>query len=169
MHTKEAIKFALTTSNRAVLSVIDKMSDAATTFPTPNGGCHPLWVLGHLTMVEGIVPGVLFGEEHPVAEWQKYFGENSEPVDNAAAYPPFSEVREKYLELRERNLKLLESFSEEDLDRPTKAPPKGREHEFATFGSSFLVLALHQMMHRSHVTDALRAAGRATLATQATV
>jgi uncharacterized damage-inducible protein DinB len=164
MQTKETIKFALTVSNRAVLSVIDKMSDAPTTFPTPNGGCHPLWVLGHLTMVEGIIPGVLFGDKNPVAEWQKYFGEGSEAVDNAGAYPSFAEVREKYLELREQNLKLLDSLSEEDLDKPTQAPPKGREQEFATFGRSFLVLALHQMLHRSHVTDALRAAGRTAVA-----
>jgi uncharacterized damage-inducible protein DinB len=167
MYTKEAIQFALTTSNGAVLSAIDKMSDAATTFPTPNGGCHPLWVLGHLTIVEGMIPGVLFGEMNPVADWQKYFGENSEPVDDAGAYPPFAEVRAKYLELRERNLRLLESLSEEDLDKPAKAPPKGREREFATYGRSFLVLALHQTMHRGHVTDALRAAGRTALAAQA--
>src|SRR5215471_18664448 len=114
MHTKEAIQFALTVSNGAVLSAIDKMSDAATTFPTPNGGCHPLWVLGHLTMVEGAIPSVLYGEKNPVAEWQKYFGENSVPVADASAYPPFAEVREKYLELRERTLKLLESLTEED-------------------------------------------------------
>ena len=167
MHTKDAIRFALTLSDGAVMRVIDKMGDAATTFPTPNGGCHPLWVLGHLTMVEGMVPAVLYGEKNPVAEWQRYFGENSEPLADASAYPPFAEVREKYLELRERNLKLLESLAEEDLDQPTKAPPTGREREFATFGQSFLVLALHQAMHRSHVTDALRAAGRTALAKQA--
>ncbi len=57
MHTKDAIKFALTVSNGAVLSVIDEMSGAPTTFPTPNGGCHPLWVLGHLALIEGIDPG----------------------------------------------------------------------------------------------------------------
>src|SRR5260370_37277009 len=73
MHTKEAIQFALTVSNGTVLSAIDKMSDAATTFPTPNGGCHPLWVLGHLTMVEGIIPEVLFGQKNPVAGWEKTF------------------------------------------------------------------------------------------------
>src|SRR5436309_3151508 len=167
MHMKDAIKFALSISNGVVLSVIDEMSDAATTFPTPNGGCHPLWVLGHLTMVEGMIPMVLFGEENPVAEWQKYFGEHSEPTSDAGAYPSFAMIREKYFELRERNLKLLESLGEEDLDRPTKAPPKGREREFATFGQSFLVLALHQAMHRRHVTDALRASGRSALATKA--
>ena len=161
MQTKETIQFALNVSNGAVLSVIDKMGDAPTTFPTPNGGCHPLWVLGHLTIVEGMVPEVLFGDKNPVAEWQKYFGENSEPIDDLSAYPPFAEVRAKYAELRERNLKILDSLSEEELDRPTKAPPKGREQEFATFGRSFLVLALHQTMHRGHVTDARRAAGLA--------
>jgi len=168
MHMKDAIKFALTISNGSVLSVIDEMSDAATTFPTPNGGCHPLWVLGHLTLVEGMIPTALFAEKNPAAGWQQYFGENSEPVADAGVYPPFAEVREKYRQLREQNLKLLESLSEADLDKPTKAPPKGREREFATYGQSFLTLALHQTMHRGNVTDALRAAGRTALAAQAT-
>jgi hypothetical protein len=167
MQTKEAIKFALTISNRAVLNEIDKMSDAPTTFPTPNGGCHPLWVLGHLTMVEGMIPGVLFGDKHPVADWQKLFGEGSQPVDDPAAYPSFADVRAKYVELRELNMKILESLREEDLDKPVKAPPQGREQEFATFGRAFLVLALHQTMHRGNVTDAFRAAGRAALSSQA--
>jgi hypothetical protein len=160
MHTKEAIQFALTVSNGTVLSAIDEMSGAAMTFPTPNGGCHPLWVLGHLALIEGMIPVVLFGDKNPAAEWQSYFGENSEPVADPSAYPPLIEVRERYVQLREQNLKLLESLSEEDLDKPTKAPPKGREQEFATYGQSFLVLALHQTMHRGNVTDARRAAGR---------
>jgi hypothetical protein len=158
MQTKEAIKFALTISNRALLNVIDEMSGAATTFPTPNGGCHPLWVLGHLTLVEGMIPAALLGEPNAAADWAPYFGENSEPVADPAAYPPFAEVRARYVQMRERNLQLLDGLSESDLDKPTVAPPRGREQEFATFGRSFLVLALHQMIHRSHVTDARRAA-----------
>jgi len=82
------------------------------------------------------------------------------PVADVGAYPSFDEMRKKYIQLRERNLKLLDSLSDEDLDRPTKTPPKGREREFATYGRSFLALALHQMLHRGHVTDARRAAGR---------
>ena len=167
MQTKEALQFALTVSDKAVMSVIDQMSDDPTKFPTPNGGCHPLWVLGHLTLIEGTIPAVLFGEENPVAGWYKHFGENSEPVDNAGVYPSFAEIRKKYIELRAKNLTLLASLSEDDLDKPTKAPPQGREHEFATFGRSFLTLAIHQAMHRSHVTDAFRAAGRTTAVLQA--
>jgi len=45
--------------------------------------------------------------------------------------------------------------------------PKGREKEFATFGSSFVVIALHQAMHRGHATDALRAAGHTAIAASA--
>jgi uncharacterized damage-inducible protein DinB len=116
-----------------------------------------------------MVPEILFGEKNAAAEWQPYFGENSEPVADAKAYPPFAEVREKYRQLRERNLKLLDSLSEADLDKPTKTPPKGREKEFATYGQSFLVLALHQAMHRGNVTDARRAAVRTALATRASV
>jgi hypothetical protein len=158
MQTKDAIKFALAASNGAVMSAIDEMSGAPTTFPTPNGGCHPLWVLGHLALVEGSIPSVLSGEPNPVAAWYQYFGEQSEPVADPAAYPPFAELRARYVQLRERNLALLDSLSDADLDKPTVAPPKGREREFATYGTSFLALALHQMIHRSHVTDARRAA-----------
>ena len=167
MQTKEALQFALATSDRAVMTEIDKMSGDPTTFPTPNGGCHPLWVMGHLTLVEGMIPSVLFGGENPVAGWYTLFGEDSEPVENIKGYPSFSEIRQKYKELRAKNLALLSSLNEDDLDKPTQAPPKGRETEFATFGRSFLALALHQAMHRSHVTDALRAAGRVRSAVEA--
>lgn len=160
MYSKELIKFALTLSDKAVMSAIDKAVDVSTVFPTPTGGCHPLWVLGHLTMIEGTVPAILYGEENPVAHWKHLFGEGSEPVPNANAYPTFTQIRERYSEFRERTLSILDSLREEDLDRPTKAPPKGREREFATFGSSLLVIALHQCIHRAHVMDALRAAGR---------
>ena len=143
------------------------MSDAPTTFPTLNGGCHPLWVLGHLTLIERVIPDVLFGERNPVEQWQQYFGSGTEPVADISTYPPLSEIREKYIQQRARNLKLLESLGEEDLDKWTNTQPKGLERVFATYGQSFMTLALHQMSHRSHLTDARRAAGRTALAAQA--
>jgi hypothetical protein len=41
--------------------------------------------------------------------------------------------------------------------------------EFATYGRSFLTLALHQAMHRGNATDARRAVGRAALAARAAI
>ena len=40
-----------------------------------------------------------------------------------------AEIRGEYLEPRERNPKLLDWLSEEDLDKPTQAPSKGREQK----------------------------------------
>lgn len=160
MQTKHALTFALTLSDRAVLGSLEDMRDRPTTFPTANGGCHPLWVLGHLTLIEGSIPAILFGEANPVADWHTLFGEGSETVADASAYPAFDDVLAKYRELRARNLAILADLTDTDLDRATVAPPKGREREFATFGQSFLVLALHQIMHRSNVTDARRSIGR---------
>ncbi|HEY2040279.1 MAG TPA: DinB family protein [Edaphobacter sp.] len=167
MQTKEAIQFTLALSDNAVMGLLDQMSDDPTQSPTPNGGCHPLWVLGHLTLIESFLPTFLFGEPSPIADWQKLFGENSRPLDDISAYPPFEEILEKYRELRARNLGILASLTEADLDQAIVAPPPGREKEFSTFGRSFLTLALHQAMHRSHVTDAMRSAGRMAPALQA--
>src|SRR5260370_26855432 len=79
MHTKDAIKFALTVSNGAVLSVIDETRGAATTFPTPNGGWPPLWVLGPLTPVEGVIPAAPFCGKNPAAARRAVFGEGGGP------------------------------------------------------------------------------------------
>ena len=85
MYTKDAIRYSLNLADQAVMRSLEIIEDVPLTFPTENGGCHPLWVLGHLTMIEGMIPTVLYGEKNPVADWQRYFGENSEPVENAAA------------------------------------------------------------------------------------
>ena len=87
-------------------------------------------MLGHLAVVEGSIPAILTGEPNPVAGWQRHFGQDTEPVADPAAYPPFAEVRDTYIRLRERNLALLASLSEADLDKPSVAPPKGLERRF---------------------------------------
>jgi len=136
------------------------IDDAPLTFPTEKGGCHPLWVLGHLAFVEGLTYQLLAGGENATDEWAALFGQESTPRDDAALYPPLEDVVAKYMQLRRRNLQFLDSLSEADLDKPTKYQPKGLERHFATYGKSFLTVALHQMAHRGQITDAIRSAGR---------
>jgi uncharacterized damage-inducible protein DinB len=83
------------------------------------------------------------------------------PTNDAAVYPSIEKVRARYLHLRAMNLQFLDSLSEADLDKATPWQPKGVEEHFATYGKALLTLALHQTMHRSHITDAIRSAGRA--------
>ena len=65
---------------RATMSMINDMQDALFTFPTPNGGNHPLWVLGHMAYVEGeLVQHMMLGQPNPVAHWKSLFGPGSQP------------------------------------------------------------------------------------------
>lgn len=161
MYTKDAIKYSLNLAEQGVLRSMANIEDAPLTFPTENGGCHPLWVLGHIAFAEGMTNELLTGRENPAGDWASLFGQDSMVTDDVSKYPSLEEVREKYLQLRKANLQLLDSLSESDLDKATSNPPKGLEEHFATYGKSLLTLALHQMSHRSHITDAIRSAGRA--------
>ncbi len=161
MYTKDAIRFSLNLAEEAMFKSLAKINDIPLTFPTEEGGCHPLWVLGHLTFVEGVVYEMLAGGENPAAEWASLFAPDTIPTDEVVKYPPIQKVRARYLHLREMNLQFLDSLSDADLDKPTLWQPKDVEEHFATYGKALLTLALHQMAHRAHITDAIRSAGRA--------
>ena len=148
MYTKDAIRYSLNLADQAMMRSLENIEDAPLTFPTENGGCHPLWVVGHLAFIEGLTHEMLGGG-------------STVPVADAARYPAMREVRAQYVQLRKRNLQLLESMTEADLDKPTPWQPKGLEEHFANYGKALLTLALHQMAHRAQITDAIRAAGRA--------
>jgi hypothetical protein len=160
VHTKEAIRFSLSLAEHAVTGPLAKIKDAPMTFPTGKGGCHPLWVMGHLAVIEGMTHQILAGGENPVKNWAPLFGQETITTADAAYYPGIDEVCAQYTQLREKNLKLLDSLSESDLDRPTTWQPKGVEEHFATYGKALLTLALHQAFHRGQLTDAIRSAGR---------
>jgi uncharacterized damage-inducible protein DinB len=165
MKAIDLIRNALETSDRAVLQLVEDMKDAPTTQPTPRGGNHPLWVLGHITFVEGNLPRILFGEPNPVAHWAPLFAPGTEPRADAGAYPGFEEVLRTYRDLRARNLQALDRIGDDGLDRPTRSPPPGMQQVMRTVGDTYLLIALHQMGHRGQVADARRTCGRAPIFT----
>ena len=160
MYTKDAIRFTLAASEEAVLASLKGIEDAPLTFPTANGGCHPLWIMGHLAIVEGLVYETLSGRENPAAAWGEMFSPGTVASPDASEYPALEVVKERYASLRAKNLALLDSMSEADLDKPTAHQPPGLEHLFDTYGKVLLTLGLHQMSHKAQLTDAARTAGR---------
>ena len=73
MKAIDLIKNALAMGDGAMMMLLEDLRNAPMTFPTPRGGNHPLWVLGHITFVEASMPKVLFGEPHPLAHWATLF------------------------------------------------------------------------------------------------
>ena len=163
MKTIDFIKMSLEMSKGWVMGLVTDMKDAPTTFPTPNGGNHPLWVLGHLTYSEAdLTSAFIMGEANPLAEWKEIFGQGSQPVADASRYPTFGEVLAQFEQTRSRTLKLVDSLSDDDLDKPSKAPEEVR-HYFGTIGQCLSGMLSHFTFHGGQVADARRAAGRKPL------
>jgi hypothetical protein len=160
MKAIDLIRWAMRMTDEWAARAAEDMRDAPLTQPTSLGGNHPLWSVGHLAVVEGTVPQVLFGEPNPVEHWRPLFGQGTRPTPDAGAYPPFDEVLATYRDLRAKNLARLDEIGDEGLDREPVAVPPGFEREMFTRGHTLLVIALHQMFHLGQVADARRAAGR---------
>ena len=163
MKAIDLVRWAMRMTDESVRRLVEDMRDAPLTQPTSRGGNHPLWTMGHLAYIEGNVPPILFGEPHPLRHWEKLFGTGSHPVTDPAGYPPFDEVVATYRDLRAKNLKRLEEVDDAGLDRLPVAIPPGFEDAMKTFGHTFLLITLHQMVHYGQIADARRVAGRAPL------
>lgn len=164
MQSREMLKMALQMSDAILLPVVDDMRDAPLAFPTPNGGNHPLWIVGHLAFTEGMILWTIMrGDPNPLAEWAELFGPGSEPAADADRYPPYDKLIERYRSMREQSLAFLDSLSEEDLDQPSRQSPPGFDMLFGTYRHCYMLTALHIANHRGQMLDARRAAGRKPL------
>ena len=164
MSTLALLRHQIEMSKKMTSGLLADMHDAPMTFPTPNGGNHPTWVAGHLAYAEGsLVQHMMLGEANPLIEWQSLFGIGSQPTADAADYPPLTELLAKWDEMREYTLKVLDSLTEADLEKPSANVPEGREENFGTYGKILTMVAFHPLLHRGQVSDARRAAGRDAL------
>jgi hypothetical protein len=164
MKTVDFIRKALDSSFRATMALIDDMKDVPLTFPTPKGGNHPLWVLGHLAWTEGfVIQQVMLGRPNPVAHWNSLFGIGSEASAEASRYPTVEEVRKVFQDLRAETLKALDTMTDDSLDQPTRGCPPEVKEFLGTHAQCFVGLIFNTLHHRGQVADARRAAGRKPL------
>jgi len=154
------LKASLDQSWMWLMALLVDMKDAPTTFPTPQGGNHPLWVLGHLVHSEAsMVAEFIQGKQDPLAKWAPLFGGGSTPATDASKYPSMDVLLAEFEKVRAGTLRLLETSTDADLDKPSKAPDhlKGL---FGTVGQVLAMIGLHCTFHAGQVADARRAAGR---------
>ena len=68
MRSIDLIRDNLKKSMDRVLVRVEEMRAHGVVFPTPNGGGHTLWVLGHLAYIEAlIIRQFMLGEPNPLA------------------------------------------------------------------------------------------------------
>ena len=159
MRSIDLIRDNLKKSRDRVLARVEEMREHCTVFPTPKGGGHTLWVLGHLAYIEAlVVRQLMLGEQNPLADWEEVF-DGADVSGDISKYPPFDQVLPKCREVREATLALLDSLSEDALDRPSAKIPTGFEDTFGTYRLCLQYAADHCYMHRGQLADARRAAG----------
>ena len=94
-------------------------------FPTPRGGCHTLWVLGHLAYIESLVTrSFMLGEPNPLAHWEERF-DGADVSGSVDHFPSFDEVLATCRSARAATRALLDSLTEDDLGKPSLDPPDG--------------------------------------------
>lgn len=160
MQSKDLILDNLRKSAERVLARIEDMREAAVVFPTPEGGGHTLWILGHLAYIEEqVINQFMLGRPNPLADWEQVF-DGPDPSGDLGEYPPFDEVLAKCRDVRRSTIALLESLSEEDLDTTSAHVPSGWQDTFGTYRLCLQFVADHWYMHRGQLADARRAARR---------
>jgi hypothetical protein len=155
----DLIRDNLRKSRDRVLARVEDMREHCLVFPTPQGGSHTLWVLGHLAYIEAlVVRRIMLGEPNPLAAWEEIF-DGADVSGDIDRYPPFEQVLARCRAEREATLALVGSLSEEDLDRASANVPPNFEDTFGTHRLCLQYAADHWYMHRGHLADARRAAG----------
>src|SRR5687767_6339492 len=109
MTCKATIRAALNLGDIFMASLAD-MKEAPLTRPGNFGGNHPMWIAGHLTVIEGRLQKILHGTPNPVEHWKPLFDWASEPYDDASKYPPFEEVLGTFRSLRAKTIAFLDSL-----------------------------------------------------------
>lgn len=159
MQSIDLIRDNLKKSRDRVLLRVEEMREHSVVFPTPKGGGHTLWILGHLAYIEALViRRFMLGEPNPLAEWEELF-DGTDTTGDVSHYPPFDQVLTKCREIRERTMTFLDSLSERDLDTVSASVPKGHEETFGTYRLCLQFAADHWYMHRGQLADARRAVG----------
>ena len=163
MRATDFIEIALTNSKSWAMGLISDMRDAPLTQPTPKGGNHPLWILGHIIRNESdLLDGFILGKANRFPEWDGVFSVGSTPSTDASRYPSMDELMTKFEQMRAATLAHLHTLGDEDLDRPSHAPQEFGPY-FATVGACFAAISIHMSFHAGQVSDARRAAGREPL------
>jgi hypothetical protein len=116
-------------------------------------------VLGHLAYIETlVVHAFMLGHGNPLAGWEETF-DGADTSGDISQFPPFDHVLAKCRGVRESTIALLDSLSEDDLDRMSAGVPAGFEDTFGTYRLCLQYVADHWYMHRGNLADARRAAG----------
>ena len=163
MNSVDFIRMSFNMSQGWIMGLAEDLKDQPMVQPTPNGGNHLLWCLGHLAYSEAsMISGLCKGEPNPLESWKDLFEAGTTVSTDASVYPSIDEVLAKCAETRAATMAYLDTLSDDDLDKPSLAEGDMKEW-FGTIGQCLAASVIHFGFHGGQIADARRAAGRDAL------
>jgi hypothetical protein len=134
-------------------------SDDEWLFQPGDGGCHLIWIHGHLAETQDWAVSLLTGQ--PRRFDQKHidlFSGGSTIVADASKYPSKATVQSMFKEAQTMTVAAIDGF---DVNRWDEPAPEGAPAEFfPTAGALWNMLPLHTFWHFGQVTVARRMLGK---------
>ena len=125
------------------------------------GANHPLWILGHLSLVDNNVIAKFFPKKYiDKPGWAERFGRESKPSPNAADYPPPEEVAAFFLERRATLIQCVDTMNEADFEQPV---PEPKPPFIQIAWQMFLFMTAHEALHMGQLSLVRRALGNAPI------
>lgn len=124
---------------------------------------HALWFVGHMGVSDNFFISQVDASRAESREgYLEKFGPGSEPVADAASYPPIEEILDYMHDRRQVLMELLDNFSDAELAQPT---PEGAPDFLPDMASVFSTASWHEGLHSGQVTIARRALGHPPMMT----
>jgi uncharacterized damage-inducible protein DinB len=162
MTAKDAIKTALTGTQKLLSWHLSDLSDADLLVRPVPAANHIAWQLGHLINSEHKLLAQLPGAAYPAlpAGWEDQHSKSAAAMDPPKGFATKTEYLNRFNQARETTLATLAKMSEADLDKPTQ----GNMAQFApTLGALLLLQSNHTMMHTGQFTAVRRKLGKPVL------
>ena len=156
---KETVKQQLQMGENLLKMFSSDFSDADGLVQPVEGGCHLIWILGHLATTQDWAVSKLTGQPNRVPQKLiDLFKGGSKVAADAKRYPPRAEVEDLFRQTQAATIKALDVFDEKRWSDPS---PDGVPREyFPTAGSLWGMMGTHTFWHVGQLTDIRRRLGK---------
>ena len=162
MTAKDAIKTALTGTQKMVDWYLSDLSDADLLVRPVPAANHLAWQLGHLIHSEVSLLGQLPGAAYPElpAGWAEQHSKNTAAMDPPKGFGTKADYLNRFNKAREATLATLSKMSDADLDKPTQ----GNMAQYAPkLGALIMLQSNHTLLHVGQFTVVRRKLGKPVL------
>lgn len=142
-----------------VTEYIDALSDEDLKMELSPGKNHGVWILGHMIVSDDDFSVYMGKGELLYPRWSEKLGQRSKlmPPEN---YPPVPELREMWKKVCEKNFKIYETITDEELPQHHALYKASEPDYFKTKDRVIMSWQLHQMYHAGQLAVLLSRAGK---------